>query len=354
MLKFIPKIINKFEFRFVFYILSILLIWKFALIPFKQFNAFETIAPLQVFDQKKDATKFENFNFVEAGLDLQKFGFYDARKYHFEVNGLVWFKFDPKLVSVDEIGKFFFDKVVKETRGKPVVQATEDGKTIVLYYVELIFKNNLIFRDFPYDDHRVFINILNEDLLNKNILFVTKDSNFAIENWRSRLSDFALVDKGAESAYYTLKSVNHFLKKDLIYPEAVFYIDIKTEGLGGFFIILFPLLVMFFLSLLSLCIPVFIHTLSLTLQSLFTLLLYRYVLSYVAPEISEYVFSDICFVTVLSFLCGIILTNIVCFHYLDSDEIGSSLKEKIAFIRNLAFILFLTAFVVIFYMFLPK
>ena len=118
MLKFIPKIINKFEFRFVFYILSILLIWKFALIPFKQFNAFETIAPLQVFDQKKDATKFENFNFVEAGLDLQKFGFYDARKYHFEVNGLVWFKFDPKLVSVDEIGKFFFDKVVKETRGR--------------------------------------------------------------------------------------------------------------------------------------------------------------------------------------------------------------------------------------------
>ncbi len=242
---------------------------------------------------------------VETGMYIENFQEFDLLNNHFIVSADVWFKFDPKVISLDMIGKFSFDKGEILTMSKPVTKMIGD-KLLAEYRVQLKFSASLNHRVFPTGGYYVYL-ILSNTLVSPNdIVFTSSESSFTlspnlfIEGWKE-------VGHSITAGYNKVILDRHDSQTIIYYPMVLFGMDFLHEGMRSIFVIIFPLFILFFIALLTLSLgPTTSLSLAieLSLGEITGLLAYRYVIDTLSPKVNDFMLSDHVYnlILVLSFL----------------------------------------------------
>lgn len=248
---------------------------------------------------------------VDVGLYITNWYAYDIVKNTFTFDGVVWFHFDPALVSPDTIGKFTFEK------GELMLKARQDsrlidGKLLAEYKVRLKFSSILIHQLFPFDDHRIFIPLVNTFVSPSEVIFRSYKSNFVISK-KVEIPGWKEVDHSVVTGYDE-ENIDEFDKQKTIrYPKAVFSVDFSRMGNSLTLLIFLPIFLISFLSIFWLS---FKPTdgraiISLSTSAITSLIAYRFVTQNMSPKVGYFLLSDNMFMfflalTFISFVCSLL------------------------------------------------
>ena len=247
---------------------------------------------------------------VKAGMFFYDFPVFDMVKNNFLVDAIVWFQFDPTVISLDAVGKFSFEKGTILKRSEPSTKMIND-ELFARYLVRIKLSSTLDYKYFPMDDHRLYIVLTNELLTPSELRFVVSEAGLGIsptvytQGWRP-------VGKAVRSGYAIAKLDSYDETKVVKTPRAAFIIDFGKPGLRKVLLIFAPIFLLLLMGLSSLF---FDHEkgaraiLSLSVGSLSGLLGYRFVIEKLSPEVSYYTLTDHMYTMVLGLLFLLVLFN---------------------------------------------
>lgn len=186
---------------------------------------------------------------VEVGFSLENFSTFDVPNNDFQAAGVVWFIFDPKEITLEKLEDFSFNKTEIQFKSKPVTHAYGKNKTLARYFIRLKFVSNLDYRDFPLDDHRIFLVLKNDQLSSKDVEFISSKNNLYIASDHMHHTTWKLTDHNVTTGYDKITLHEHADIEELYYPNVVFSLDYERIGIHLIMLILIPLLFVFFVSL---------------------------------------------------------------------------------------------------------
>ncbi len=228
---------------------------------------------------------------VQVGFSIYNFIEFDTINNKFKVSGVVWFKFDPSLITLDTISKFIFIKGDIEEKGEPSTYLVGDH-VIARYTIRISFKTNLYYGYFPFEDHRIFLSLANISVSPHEIIFEVSEQDFIISD-EAFVSGWQFQDKSVVAGYGTL----HMGKdvKDLQFPQVLFEMDYYHYSVRYIIMIILPLLIIFFIELFSLCLD---HKenqstlIQLSTTNITGLLAYRFVIETIVPKVGYSTLAD--------------------------------------------------------------
>jgi hypothetical protein len=240
---------------------------------------------------------------IVSGARIEKFLLFDVVNNKFLADVVLWFQFDPHRVSLEKIEKFIVERgeIKNEeiengtTRKQRNLLKMHDGKVFISYNIRVAFYNEMNYKRFPLDDHRLFFIIANKEISPADGALVTKEPFFKLEPTLQTKGDFYLVGRGARGGYANAKLHRFDLRKDLQYSRLIFSLDYQKKSMKGILLLLLPLFLMFFLGAMSLVVTLKDHAwpvLSLSISSLSSLIMYRFVLTSMSPVTSTFLISD--------------------------------------------------------------
>lgn len=212
------------------------------------------------------------------------------------VNVSLAFQYDPEIVSADTIDKFSFEHGTIEEKEKPKFSLS--GKLLVAHYrMRVRFASSFNFEQFPLDDHRIYLMLINNAVSSDQLLYRTTqksmivDQNIQVQGW---------------SIHNTSAKVGVLQVGDVLSPAALFTIDFQKQAFGHLFTIIIPLIILFFITLTTL-IPSKkdLFSLNFSAGNIAALLAYRFVIQNIAPTIGYLTIADKLygFVLIASILC---------------------------------------------------
>lgn len=143
---------------------------------FYQFKAFDQkpeLLPIESITQKSSA------GVVQTGLFIKNFPTFNITKNNFVMDAIVWFIFDPKITPIGLIEQFSFEKGNILYKSKPKVHISSKG-TVAKYDILIEFTSNLDYRFFPFDDHYIYITLINKRFTPSKAILTSDDSQFRI------------------------------------------------------------------------------------------------------------------------------------------------------------------------------
>ncbi|HJZ23428.1 MAG TPA: hypothetical protein VJ201_03155, partial [Candidatus Babeliales bacterium] len=224
----------------------------------------------------------------------------------FVLDGILWFKFDPSVVSFEVINKFSFEKGMILQKSDPVIKNV-DGILFVRYAIRIEFFSELNHRLFPLTDHRIFFILSNQSSSPKDLIFKSSTQAFNISE-RLQPRGWQPKDLKTQSGYI-LSRLNPALEfDDVAYPVLLFEVDFTKPGLRKVMLVIIPIFLIFLLGLFSLVLDPIMHgapIISLSLGSIIGLLTYGFVIAQLSPEVGYFTLTDYLytFVLVAIFLC---------------------------------------------------
>lgn len=93
---------------------------------------------------------------IRTGLYINELIDFNMITNTFMFDGAIWFSFDPGAISLDTLEKFSFEKGEIIQQSPPNTKLIS-GKLHVRYNLRVRFKSSLNYKDFPLDDHKIFI-----------------------------------------------------------------------------------------------------------------------------------------------------------------------------------------------------
>ena len=136
---------------------------------------------------------------VKVGMQVINFSHFNLVDNEFLVNVILWFEFDPSLVSLDSISKFSFDKGEIKKKSAPKTKII-DGRFFAEYEVRFSFSSNVTHQFFPLDDHRIYMTLINNAAPPSEIIFDASPSGFTISN-SIFIRGWNVVSTGVNSGY---------------------------------------------------------------------------------------------------------------------------------------------------------
>jgi len=260
---------------------------------------------------------------VRTGLLINNFLKFDVIKNDFEIDAILWFEYDPKEISLDELKLCTFSKG-KLSDGSTTLtscmpKVEKRGRLeLARFNIKLNFVTNINYRMYPFDNHRMYLILNNRHLTEKNgaeILFTVDKDNFIVSKdiytpgWRKI---FSSVRSGY--AVDALDTKNNISTR---FPRAIFEIDFVNNSIKDILIIILPLFIVFFMALLSFYLMEHdtrnseMRALVIASSAASALLSYRFVISSLAPTVDYFMFIDHIFNVFLICLFVIFLLN--CF-----------------------------------------
>jgi len=245
---------------------------------------------------------------INVGFHINNFWKFDVNNNDFIVEAVLWFSFNPRNVSMDVIDKFEIEnaEIIKQTG--PILRMVGD-KLFAYYYLRIQFKSLIDYRNFPLDDHRLFIIITNKTVA-KEFLYTTDKESFSNQSFFHYLKDYKLVSYDTRFGYQNLPLHFWDKRREVSYPAVVFALDFKKSGFGDILIVFVPLFLMFFFGIMSLILDIVYEgsIVSLSLGSLSALVLYRFVLQSISPIGAGFTTSDKSYFIVLAFSFFVLIT----------------------------------------------
>ncbi len=325
------KYVSKPSFQVSIVIISIfalIIMFSFPQADFRSSDTYRIIEPInpQISDEKIVELK--------TGIFIKNFPVFDTTNNDFIMNAIVWFEFDPHLISIENIEKFSFEKGTILEKSKPEVKIINE-KLFARYKVKIQFQSNLNYDLFPIEDHTISIALINTHLNPKEIVLISNNSNLLIKD-KIFTGDWKQIN--SEVYYgYSISQIDKFNpEKTSTYPTVVFLIDFEKTGVKDSLIIFVPLYIALFLSLFSLILSInnTKGMLSLSVGSISALLFDLFILEKLTPDVSYFTLSDKIFAILLVSVFAILLFNMFVIRLV-------SLKKhipKLIILRNYAFI----------------
>lgn len=230
---------------------------------------------------------------VDVGLYIRHFQTFDMVGNNFIMDGIIWFQFDPALISLETISKFSFEKAELLYKSEPATKLAEN-KFFVRFDVRIRFSVNLDYRIFPFDNHRMSIVLENRFVPPSELVFISNKSYFAFAETLD-ISGWGFMNKSVLTGYTQAVLEERVASKTFPHSVAVFTIDLRNKGERVVSLVMFPLLVIFFISLFGFTLDPKTNPNLVLLTNAGTvssLLSYRFIVDSLTPHVGYFLFSD--------------------------------------------------------------
>lgn len=230
---------------------------------------------------------------VEVGFSLSNFAEFDITTNNFIAEGVVWFLFDPEVITLENLQEFSFDKGSMLEKSDPMIKKI-GSKTLARFDVRFSFTTNLDYRNFPLDDHRIYMVLKNEHLLAEQVEFIAAKENFThapdVEE-----SGWELISSDVRAGYIVTELSGINGHEELVFPRVQFSLDYDRSGIHLLIILFTPLLLLFFtaLAVFLVRVPSNFDASNTFMGSLFALISYLFVLETIAPKVGYLMLSDL-------------------------------------------------------------
>lgn len=237
---------------------------------------------------------------VKTGIFIKNFPKFDITKQTFTMDAIIWFAFDPEKIALDTIDAFGFEKGTIVYKSKPTVE-TKANSILARYDILVRFTSNFDYRLFPFDDHRIFITLINTRMHPSETIFVSDKTHLSLteEIYTGGLN---LLNKNVETGYSRAQLVEGDTELVIESPRVIFSLDFSKPGLRSILLILIPIILTFFMSLFSLSLDPFIHMrtiVTLALSGVASLFSYRYVINMLSPSVGYFTLADYVYTYIL-------------------------------------------------------
>ncbi len=248
---------------------------------------------------------------VEAGIHIENFQEFDMRHGLFTVDTIVWFRFNPSVISLETIDKFSFDKGKIEKKSKPKTKLI-NGVMLARYDVRVKFSSNLNYRLFPFNDHRIFITLINKQVSPGELVFDSYESDLSLSQ-NMRISGWQKANHAVETGYSEALLDRHDPTTKVFHPVVIFSIDFDRTGARDAFILLLPLFLVLYLSFIGLTFPYEYYKtrISISTANIAALISYRFVIENAAPKVGYFMLTDHIFNIFLTLCFVIFFINIL-------------------------------------------
>jgi hypothetical protein len=272
------------------------------------------IEVLKPFDYKNMIRYGDILNFIRIGFYIKDFTEFDMIQGIFNFSAVIWFEFDPDIVSLNTLNQFEFERGEVLERSVPYVRVI-DGRLFARYNIRLRLTTNLNYKYFPRDQHRINIILVHNFLTIRETFFDSSVTDFIVI---PRLTSFGWnkISQNVDSGFSWEELDLYDKRKTVIRPQIIFSLEYARTGLRYLVSIAFPLLLIFFLMLITFSLDP--QRYATTIMSLSTagitgLLAYRFVIDGLSPSVGYFMLSDYLFFLFLLVVFCIIVLNLFTF-----------------------------------------
>jgi hypothetical protein len=255
----------------------------------------------------------ENPGVATVGLFVKEFSEFNFLTNQFTFSGILWFLFDPAIISVETLSKFSFEKGdVLYT--SPVSTRIVKGKLLARYDIRVKLKSNPTYALFPFDSHVVYITMDNNYVTPGEIMFKSSNNEFTISP-EIAVSGWKTIGTRVYAGYSVSRIEKTDRSNDVYHPRVVFCVDFSRSGLREALTIFLPLILIFFMALFTFILSELKTVLALSSGAVTALIAYRFVIENLSPKVgyfmlSDYVFFYILALTILVFFINVGWTNV--------------------------------------------
>ena len=260
----------------------------------------EIITPAKVYE-------FGGFQgVIKVGLYLNQFEKFDIIKNEFVFTGIVWFEFNPDLISLETLQKFSFSSGEILSQSPPDTILI-DGKILARYNVRVRFSSTLNYSDFPVDDHRIYVTLVHQFVSPSDILFESGEREFVVV---PILPGWDRINHSVETGYRTSEVDPYDARKTMYYPIALFSIDYSRYAARYVISILLPLLLIFYLLMFCFSLAA-VSSVSLSTGGITGILAYKFVIDNLSPQTAGFMLSDYLFFLFLAASFLVFFINVI-------------------------------------------
>jgi hypothetical protein len=319
-----------------------------AIVPYTQYNGIETEVPLVPITTPKIKEWGALPTRVTTGLYINNFPTLDFVNNDFVFDGILWFEFDPALISLNTVSKFAFEKGEITYISEPYTQLSNNN-FFARYNLRVRFKSDMNYKLFPFDDHRIDIVLINRAIEPSEMIFWSFSPYFEIAP-TAGFSGWHLYDTLVNIGISESVIERTGTQKIIAQPRVVFSICLKREGTRNILLILLPLFIIYFISLFSFSFDPIKNPgtiFSLASAGVTGLLSYRFVIEGMTPKVGYFVLSDKIFIlfllaTLCEFALAVLLMQL------------KKMTPLISLLRGITYVLLNTIFIIAWYYFLIR
>ena len=280
---------------------------------------------------------------IKAGLFINGFPTFNTIKNEFIMKGILWFEFDPHLITLDHIEKFSFDRGTILEKSKPKTKILNDS-LFTEYKIKVQFESNMDFHLFPLEDHQIHIVLMNTFLDSRETVITSYDTNLLM-NKDIFTSDWKNINKNVEFGYGISNLDEHDPQMSSFYPIVLFTLNFQKSGMKKGLLLFLPLFLAFFLAIYSLMIKIE-HSdaiISFSIGSVSALIADLFVIQKMSPDVSYFTIIDSVYSLLLVCVFFILLINIYIIKKVNQKNIVRfNLIRSYLFLFLIIFILYAT------------
>ncbi len=248
---------------------------------------------------------------VKVGLYIKDFSEFNIVDNRFEFSGILWFYFDPSIVSLDTLGKFSFEKGKILSISQPSTRIVQ-GKLLARYDIRVSFKANPTFAAFPFDSHTICITMDNNNVSPGEVIFDSTYDELVLSPELS-YAGWKIYGTRVYPGYSIARVDKSHREYDVAHPRVIFALDFVHSGVRQAILIIFPLLLLFFMAMFTFALDMENYKTSiasLTAGAITGILAYRFVIDRLAPQVGYFMESDSLFFLFLFAVCMAFFINV--------------------------------------------
>lgn len=237
---------------------------------------------------------------ISLGLYIRDFVGFDLIKNEITFDGIISASFNAHDSSLADVGKFSFEKGEIIRQSDPYTTVV-NNITYAFWDIRVRLTADFNYRGYPIDNHRVYIVVTNYALAPFVSEFIVEPNNFELAP-HIELAAWDIINKDSITGYMCEPLRFGPEKTAVCFPRAVFTLDCKRHDLNHLLSILLPLLLIFFVTLVSFSFNVqefFEAHLVIAIGAITALLAYRFVIQAMSPDVGYFMLSDYLFLLFL-------------------------------------------------------
>jgi len=246
---------------------------------------------------------------VATGLVITRFLTFNVAANKFVFEGTLWFYFDPAQVAEKMIDTITFENGSFLEKSEPYTEMIAHKK-LVRYAVRVKLQTQLNYMAFPDDDHKLMLIMLHKGASVSDLLLTVARPDFVIQDELGR-EGWSVFDRNTQAGYVESRIHSAQGNFTTLHPAVAFGIDIRRTSMREFITILFPMLIMFIMSLATFSVSGAPERLNLTLSSIAGIVAFRFVMDSVSPKVPYFMLSDYLFLLFLSAYVFLFFMNLV-------------------------------------------
>jgi hypothetical protein len=251
---------------------------------------------------------------VQTGLVIDTFHEFNVVNNKFIFEGILWFKFDPSIISMTTIEGISFENGSIIERSSPHSQIIGDD-LFVRYNIRASFQSRMNYGGFPADDHKLYLVLVHKGVSPATFIFDAARQDFLIADDMIR-QGWKEYDHTVEAGYIESHISSAAIDVSITNPAVAFGIDYRRNSMRDLMTMLLPMLVMLAIGMCSFALnpkTSWNSRISLTIQTVVGLVAFRFVMESISPHVGYFMISDYLFFLFLCLYILIFLANLAVY-----------------------------------------